>query len=58
MASAWAGSGNGASVVCMEFLIVVAVLAAVGVAFLWARKHFAKEVARAREIRRASRGES
>ncbi|MGL3806749.1 hypothetical protein ACSYDW_11685 [Paeniglutamicibacter sp. R2-26] len=42
----------------MEFLIVVAVLAAVGVAFLWARKHFAKEVARAREIRRASRGES
>ena len=42
----------------MEFLIVVAVLAAAGAAFLWARKHFAKEIARAKEIRRANRGGS
>lgn len=39
----------------MEFLIVVVVLVAAGGAFLWARKHFAKEIGRAKSIRRANR---
>ncbi|MBP2386917.1 hypothetical protein [Paeniglutamicibacter kerguelensis] len=39
----------------MEFLIVVALLVVLGGAALWARKHFSKEIQRAKEIRRANR---
>ena len=39
----------------MEFLIVLAVLAAIAGGVLWGRKYFRHEIDRAKRIRRANR---
>ena len=46
----FSGMGKETNLGGMEFLIVVVVLVAAGGAFLWARKHFAKEIGRAKSI--------
>ncbi|MFE4197523.1 hypothetical protein ACFRJ9_16795 [Paenarthrobacter sp. NPDC056912] len=39
----------------MEFLIFLAVIAAIGGGVLWGRKHFRKEIDRAKRINRANK---
>lgn len=39
----------------MEFLIFLAIIAAIGGAVIWGRKHFRNEIERAKRINRANK---